>query len=223
MGPAAEIALDTLRTAGRRPLALSAAALGCLALWAGAGLEVLGLGRGSRALVLAVGTAEAIGLLLGVVLAVRLVGEDEASGVGEALDAARAGTGSRLTGRFLGVWGVALLAGLPVLLLGAALLCAAGEGPAPATGWPAALALEVAAAGAWAVLLARTLPPGAATLAALVVAVATRLGDAGPLAALFPQGVRTSGRVDATTLLAQTSVVVAALLAATAAPGRARA
>jgi hypothetical protein len=204
----------TVSTGLRRPLVYGVAALGCLLLWAGVALEILALGTGSRALVLGVGTAEAVALLVALTTPPRTLGDDDGSGLAESIDGGGGGYASRLTGRFLGAWLLSLLAAAPALALSVALYNDIGAGPAPASGWLAALAVEVGAVAAWCALLARVLPPAPATLVGLLVLVSARVGVPEPLGALLPRPLDAVVPTATTVLVSQALVCVAAIAGA---------
>jgi hypothetical protein len=214
----------TLATALRRPLVLVMAALGCFALWGGVSLEILALGEGSRSLELGVATAEGVALVVAVLLAARVLEEDELTGYGEALDGGGAGYLSRLTGRYLGVWAAALASTAPVLVLSVVLYNQVGHGPVPRpAAWAPGLVLEVGVAAGWTVWLGRLLPSaGAALLALLAVALGRSEVSAG-LAALLPQPVDVlASAPEPGPLFAQALVAVATVLASAAVPPTAR-
>jgi hypothetical protein len=209
--PTLALALATIRTGARRPAPYVLAGLGCLALWGGVSLEILALGEGNRAPELAVGTAEGVALVLAALLVPSLVDEDARSGWGQALWASRGGLPAILTGRYLGGWALSLAAGVPVLLLAAVL---GGEGPRPlAPTWPAALLVASALACAWALLLARLLPPAAAALGTLLVVALARVGAPAPSHALLPWPVDPRRAAPVAALAAQAASAAGLLFA----------
>jgi hypothetical protein len=215
--PTLAFAASTARSGLRRPAPWVAAGLGSLALWGGSTLEILALGEGSRAQELAVGTAEGVALLLAALLLPAWIGEDAASGWGASLSASRVGLRGRLTGRYLGAWALALAAGVPSLLLAVA----AFEPPAAPLhpSWPPALVVAAAVACAWAVALARVLPPAAAALGTVVVVALSRVGEGAPVRALLPAPVDPLRGTSGSALLAQ-ALAAAALVFGSFALGR---
>lgn len=216
--------LATLRSALRSPLAWVLLLVGVFLGWFGTTLAVLALDSvGAQAEPLTVGTAHLVGVFLALWLVGRGLEEDRASGFAAAADVTPPGYAGRLAGR----WAGSTLAGAALALVVAAMVAAVSAGPAPSAIYMLSTSIMVCAhAAAWGVLLGSLWRGGAATLAALLLWLLGHLpwghepfleGLAGRAVGAWLPGPAVGGGWDA---LGYTSPAVAGLLLVALALGR---
>lgn len=209
--------LDTLRRSLHGPTLWVLAGLGLAAGWSAAGLAILALGRGhSQAAGIVGETSRAFAVLTVLFVLARTLDQDRRSQLTVALDVTKPGR----TGRLLGRWGGAVLAGLALAALLSLLLgwTAGLPGTALLSLYSATIAPVLLGAG-WGLLLAGLFPGGGMVLAGLLTWFLGHLpwGRAGLLEGIWGQalgavlpGPRAPGAVPAA-LLAAAGLVALAL------------